>query len=256
MCPIRNAFLLFPFVNKPVKEERCMNASKACLPLFAVAVVVLSVSAQMDGLSFFTDAKSLVRSRWSGFGTFTIDTSSVAYEGTKCIKYAYSLTENGWDGFGISCVPVDASGTSALRLAFKGPAEGSWFQITMINYEGRTKTTTGRLYGTNQWALADIPLSDFADGPDTMSPPRPFDFARLTQLRFDIGSSNASVTGTLFLDNIIFVGASNGSTRSITRRISAFKALSTMPGQMNVFNLSGKVISQSNRKFIHRSDNK
>jgi hypothetical protein len=200
-------------------------------------------SATSGGLSFFTDAKNLIKTKWNGPGVFTIDTSGVAYEGKRCIKYAYSLSSY-WDGFGTRCLATDVTGTTALRIAGKGPT-GTYVLITLISGNGGTLGRAAHYDFTPNWTLSDLPLTEFAQGSaDTL-----FDMTKLTEIRFDVYTGAASGTGTIYLDNIIFMGASPNVA------INSFKSDGIIRGlaltakndgliSTNVYSLNGMLISR------------
>jgi hypothetical protein len=232
-----------------------MGASKTSCSLLVVLVVVWSSSAQTDtsGLPFFTDAQSLVRGQIHANGIVTLDTSGVAYEGKQCIKYAYNLKGMWWDGFGLRpLTTLDATGMRALRLAYKGPASGTWLQISLSDADGNIKTMTGKLYGVDNWTVVELPMSDFKDRVDSQGVPNSLNFARFYELWVDIYNSIPAGAGTVYLDDIVFVGAApNGTTKSLghARMAREFlpKYLASGDHRMKIHSLNGAVISRIDR---------
>jgi hypothetical protein len=225
---------------------------KAVLPVGLIAILGASAMAQYpDSVSIFTDAKDLVRSKsFSGNGVFGKDTvTGDAFEGKKCIKYSYDLAGGYWDGFGLNLGSVSAVGTTAIRLAYKGPSGGASLGMTIIDRVGGTSSFTG-LMEAPDWLLSDYPLTDFSSGTDSVTGnPKPADFNQISSIRFDIGSGAATGTGVLYLDDIWFMGGTFAGIRNPSHApmASGKQLVTKSSGTMvtTISNLNGQVLRQN-----------
>lgn len=155
----------------------------------------------------YKDATNSITSSWTNPGAGTPHhlaevNDGTAFEGVKHFRYDFNLNGGYWDGFGIASdgsAPLNLIGATNLTFAYKGPASGLNLSVALIYGAGRAASIGIQLPYSASYTQVKIPLSRFVDLG------HPVDFKHYDEIQFSIGGA-ASGTGSLFIDNIVFMG--------------------------------------------------
>jgi hypothetical protein len=202
------------------KKEISMIKSTACQPfvcwLILTAAVMISAGFCMAAdVILYTDAQKSIGLNWKGAGTFSEATAGGS-EGSKCIVYNYAMA-NWWDALNMKvtasgAATLNVTGATHLHIAHKGPASPTTVMIRLYSNNQNPKEYYSLMPAT-AWQTQDIPLDSFkTEFPNDVATKPPFNPAQFSGIEFVFMSSNASASGTLYLDDMSFVNKSSASS--------------------------------------------
>jgi hypothetical protein len=218
--------------------------------ILAATLIVSAGACMAADVILYTDAQKSIGLNWKGAGTFSEATTGGS-EGSKCIVYNYAMA-NWWDALNMKVTASGAStlnvtGATHLHIAHKGPALPTTVMIRLYSNNQNPKEYYSLMPAT-AWQTQDIPLDSFkTELPNEVATKPPFNPAQFSGIEFVFMSSNASASGTLYLDDISFVNKSAAS--SIMRNVMRAQQVN----QQSALTMNGKSFTLNGQAVLTKS---
>ena len=165
---------------------------------------------------------SLVQATW-GAGVAEIATEN-PYEGGQHYRFKDYVISGYWAGFGLNldnngvANPIDFTGKTHLRLAYRGLSAGQIFQVKLRDRANQFGTNVDVGEPSATYKVVDVPLSQLSVGVNLQA---------ISEIDISIGGV-ATGTGTVYVDAIELVSNSaTGTTTSVASQRAARMGIGT-----------------------------